>query len=96
MNNSRTGRYLKSARQRGAKPMWQEHEVSNNPDHKIDQDVPGFPHAPSAEEQIHPETSAEQKTADPDLTDRRPADKDKPAEEEHFKSVSANRRASDQ
>ncbi len=39
-------------------------DVPSNPDHKIDQDFPGYPNSQSAEEVINPKTSDEKKTAD--------------------------------
>jgi len=38
-------------------------DVQKNPDKKIDQDFPGYPHGHSAEHIINPTTDAEEKTA---------------------------------
>jgi len=46
------------------KPITRKEEVQSNPDHKIDQDFPGFPHSPSKEEQINPKTKQQKKVAD--------------------------------
>jgi hypothetical protein len=42
----------------------QKEDVQNSPDEGIDKDYPGFPHAPSTEQFIAPETANEKKTAD--------------------------------
>lgn len=41
------------------KPIKNDEEVQQNPDKHIDQDFPGFPHAPSTRKQINPNTSSE-------------------------------------
>jgi hypothetical protein len=41
------------------KPIKHDDEVQQNPDEHIDQDFPGFPHAPSARKQINPGTVSE-------------------------------------
>ncbi len=41
------------------KPFKHDEEVQQNPDKHIDQDFPGFPHAPSERKQINPMTVAE-------------------------------------
>jgi hypothetical protein len=38
-------------------------DIQQNPDSRIDQDFPGFPHAPAKEETIHPKTDTQKKTA---------------------------------
>ncbi len=38
-------------------------DIPQNPDSRIDQDFPGFPHAPAKEEAIHPKTDTQKKTA---------------------------------
>lgn len=40
-----------------------EKEVAQNPDPRIDQDYPGFPHPPSGKKNITPEKESEKKTA---------------------------------
>lgn len=44
-------------------PIKKEEEIQQNPDKHIDQDYPGFPHAPSSKKHITPKTTAEKKTA---------------------------------
>ncbi len=44
-------------------------DVKNNPDKHIDQDFPGFPHAPSSEKMINPKSSEEKKVAAVDKKD---------------------------
>ena len=39
-------------------------DVPQNPDKKIDQDFPGYPHNPSRYEVVNPETTHEKETAD--------------------------------
>jgi hypothetical protein len=40
-----------------------EEEIQENPDARIDQDFPGFPHAPSAKKSIMPKSATEKKLA---------------------------------
>lgn len=66
--------YLERMRRRKGRPIQHPEEVSQSADPKIDQDLPGFPHGQATKEIIRPETDAEMKTADPDLSGRnRPA-----------------------
>ncbi len=44
-------------------PIKKEEEVQQNADEHIDQDYPGFPHAPSEKKHITPKTVTEKKTA---------------------------------
>ena len=44
-------------------PIKKEEEVQQNPDQHIDQDYPGFPHAPSDKKDITPKTETENKSA---------------------------------
>ena len=44
-------------------PIKKEEEVQQNPDPHIDQDYPGFPHAPSEKKHITPTTETENKSA---------------------------------
>lgn len=46
-----------------SKPLKQDVEVKQNPDPHIDQDFPGFPHAPSDRKKINPKTKEEKKLA---------------------------------
>ena len=50
-------------------PINSKKEVEQNPDPGIDKDHPGFPHAPSSEKQISPETRTEKEIAAVDITD---------------------------
>lgn len=47
-------------------PIRKEKEVQQNPDLHIDQDFPGFPHAPSKKGQINPITKEEKKASGAD------------------------------
>ena len=51
------------------KPMTTEEDVQKNPDNKIDEDFPGFPHSPSKDQIIKPETKQDNKTAQTDKKD---------------------------
>lgn len=44
-------------------PIKKKEEVQANPDNRIDQDFPGFPHAPAKEHIINPKTEEQKKTA---------------------------------
>jgi hypothetical protein len=48
---------------RKSSPIKKEKEVAQNPDPRIDQDYPGFPHPPSAKKNIAPEKETEKKAA---------------------------------
>lgn len=61
MKKKRSRQYLQQKREKG-NPLKKE-DIQRNPDHHIDQDYPGFPHAPAKEELIHPKTKTEKKTA---------------------------------
>ncbi|MBK5270464.1 MAG: hypothetical protein JJE22_05555 [Bacteroidia bacterium] len=45
-------------------PIKKEEEVQQNPDERIDQDYPGFPHLPADKKSIAPQTETEKKSAD--------------------------------
>lgn len=47
-------------------PITKKEDVQNNPDNRIDQDFPGFPHNPAKEEVINPKTNRQKKIADTD------------------------------
>ncbi|MEI9956190.1 MAG: hypothetical protein WDM90_07790 [Ferruginibacter sp.] len=49
--------------QRITHPITNKEEVAKNPDHKIDEDFKGFPHAPSTEKMIKPSATTEKKVA---------------------------------
>lgn len=44
-------------------PLIKEEDVQKNPDPKIDQDFPGFPHLPGHKKNIKPATEEEKKSA---------------------------------
>lgn len=52
------------------KSIKKESEIQENPDERIDQDFPGFPHHPATQKNINPETTVEKKSAD--ATKKRP------------------------
>jgi len=47
-------------------PIDSKHDVEKNPDPKMDEDFPGYPHGPAKDETIKPETDSEEKTAQVD------------------------------
>lgn len=61
MKKKRSPSYPVPARKR-TKALKKE-DIPKNPDSRIDQDFPGFPHAPAKEEIIHPKTGMQKKTA---------------------------------
>jgi len=56
-------------RQEKTNPIKNKEDVQHNPDHRIDQDFPGFPHAPASEEIINPKTKSQKKAAAVDRKD---------------------------
>jgi hypothetical protein len=50
-------------------PITTAEEINHHPDHKIDQDMPDFPHGHSSKKIISPSTVTEKKTADVEHTD---------------------------
>ena len=62
MKERRFAQYLQKKRH-GNIPIRREEEVQRNPDNRIDQDFPGFPHAPAKESWIKPQGTAEKKAA---------------------------------
>ena len=48
---------------RHTKPIRTPEDVEKSRDNRIDQDFPGYPHAPSKEELINPKTNNQRKTA---------------------------------
>lgn len=44
-------------------PIKKEEEIQQNPDQRIDQDYPGFPHAQSSKKHITPKTATEKQAA---------------------------------
>ncbi|MBK7884849.1 MAG: hypothetical protein IPJ81_14480 [Chitinophagaceae bacterium] len=49
---------------KNSSPITDKNTISEHPDNKIDQDYPGFPHAPSNVNLINPTTEEDKKTAD--------------------------------
>lgn len=46
-----------------AEPIRDKEEVAQNPDNKIDQDFPGYPHEPASEKTIRPQSKEDHLTA---------------------------------
>lgn len=68
MGNKRSRQYFQ--KQKGiAQPIRKKEDVQKNPDNRIDEDFPGFPHAPAKEEIINPKTRQQKETADVDNKD---------------------------
>ena len=44
-------------------PLTKEEDIQKNPDPRIDQDFPGFPHLPSSKKNIKPATEEDKKSA---------------------------------
>ncbi|MEP6674377.1 MAG: hypothetical protein ABJA78_04455 [Ferruginibacter sp.] len=68
-----------------SRPLKKE-DIAKNPDHKIDEDFPGYPHGQSKDKIIKPQNENDRKTADTDHKDgekmnipknRRPIDESK-------------------
>jgi hypothetical protein len=59
MKERRFAQYLQRRRQ--GSPIRDQEEVANNPDQKIDQDFPGFPHGTAKKKWIKPKTEKEKK-----------------------------------
>ncbi len=49
-------RFKKYQQQNAADPLINKEDVEKSPDNKIDEDFPGFPHAPAEKEMIKPES----------------------------------------
>jgi len=65
MNSKRSRGYLQQQKT-GTHPIRKTEDVQKNPDNRIDQDFPGFPHSPAKEELINPKTKQQKETADVD------------------------------
>jgi len=63
MKNKRLQKYLEQKAAKKNTPLTEKQDVQNIPDKHIDQDFPGYPHAPSKEELINPGTKQQKKTA---------------------------------
>jgi hypothetical protein len=55
--------------QKAPSPLTDKKDIQRNPDNKIDQDFPGFPHGIATEKLITPKTPAEKKAAAVNITD---------------------------
>lgn len=55
------------------KPITKDEEVQENPDARIGQDFPGFPHLPADEKSILPKSATEKKLAS--VTDKKKSNK---------------------
>lgn len=62
MKDRRFAQYLLKKRHNTA-PIRKNEEIQNNPDNRIDQDFPGYPHGSSRKELINPGTGQERKVA---------------------------------
>jgi hypothetical protein len=60
----------------GKKGLTTKEEVAQNPDKHIDQDFPGFPHAPSKESTIKPKTQEDKVDANLKTRNTTPEDND--------------------
>ncbi len=63
-------------------PLTDKKDIPKNPDHKIDQDFPGFPNGNATEKIITPETATEKKIAAVNITDGEKMEKKKDANDE--------------
>ena len=63
MKNKRLQRYLEQKAAKKNAPITEKQDIQSTSDKHIDQDFPGYPHAPSKEELIKPTTKEEKKTA---------------------------------
>jgi len=63
MKNKRLQKYLEQKAARKNTPITEKQDIQNISDKHIDQDFPGYPHAPSKEELITPTTKEQKKTA---------------------------------
>ena len=62
MKERRFAQYLMKKRH-GSSAITSKEDVRRNPDNRIDQDFPGYPHGSAREETINPETRQEKKAA---------------------------------
>jgi hypothetical protein len=68
MKNKRLRKYLKQ--KAGKKSdLIEKENIQDQPDKRIDQDFPGYPHAPAKEKTINPKTKQEKKVAAVDTKD---------------------------
>jgi len=69
MKNKRLQRYLEQKAAKKNTPITEKQDIQNTTDQRIDQDFPGYPHAPSKEELIKPTTKEQKKTASLNVKD---------------------------
>lgn len=69
MKNKPSKKQSSVAKKKANSPLRKEKEVFQNPDPHIDQDFPGYPHAPARKELIDPKTSVEKKIAGMEIKD---------------------------
>ena len=62
MKDKRFSRYLEKKRQGNTDTVKKE-DIAENPDHKIDQDFPGYPHGQGDEKLITPTSTEDKKKA---------------------------------
>jgi hypothetical protein len=60
---------ISSSKKSGATPITKKEDIQNNPDNKIDEDFPGYPHGSSKDKIIKPQTEGEKQVADIDNKD---------------------------
>ncbi len=63
-------------------PMKDKKDIKKNPDHKIDEDFPGFPNGNATEKIITPKTALEKKVAAVNITDGEKVNKKKGEKDE--------------
>ena len=63
MKSKRLHKYLQQKSAAKNKPPINKQDIQNSSDKHIDQDFPGYPHAPAKEELINPKTKEQKKTA---------------------------------
>lgn len=62
--------------QKDPNPLVDKKDIPTNPDNKIDEDFPGFPHGNATEKLITPKTDLEKKVAGVNITDGEKINKD--------------------
>ncbi len=63
-------------------PLKDKKDIQKNPDHKIDEDFPGFPNGNATEKIITPKTALEKKVAAVNITDGEKVNKKKGEKDE--------------
>jgi hypothetical protein len=75
MKDKQVKKRSRVAKKERAKPLLKQKDIPKNPDPHIDQDFPGYPHAPAQKDLINPKTSNEKKVARVDVKDGEKMDK---------------------